>query len=99
MGLRVGRLGRVDLALRLCTLGSAAWRGVGGGDLDSGSDGFFDHTGRNCDSRHAMSHRWQAPSRTISLSSPAEINSLLKAEKNDIGVPLKSQQEPNCQVS
>ena len=31
MGLRVWRLGRVDRALRLPTLGSAAGRGVGGG--------------------------------------------------------------------
>ena len=52
MGLRAGRLGRVDRALRLCTLGSAAWRGVGGGDrqqggfdLGIGLDGYFELSG------------------------------------------------------
>ena len=45
-GQRLGRLSRVDRALRLPTLGSAAGRGVGGGvDLEIGSDGFFDHMG------------------------------------------------------
>ena len=52
MGLRVGRLRRVDRALRLPALGWAAGRGVGGAgcqlsgfDLEIGSDEYFDHAG------------------------------------------------------